>query len=55
MIQTPLPVISTMFTLIGIISIFIGILAEIMIRTYFEAQGRLPYSILETMNCDVKA
>lgn len=52
MILTPLPVLATMLTLIGVISIFMGILAEIMIRTYFEAQGRLPYAIRETINIE---
>ena len=44
-ILTPLPVIIIMFTLIGIISILLGILAELNVRTYFESQKKFTYII----------
>ncbi len=43
LIQTPLPLLAAMLFLIGCISILMGLLAEIMMRTYFESQGRKPY------------
>ena len=50
MIQTPLPVLISMLFLVGAMSIMMGILAEIMIRTYFESRGRPPYHIGEKIN-----
>jgi glycosyltransferase involved in cell wall biosynthesis len=50
MILTPLPVLSGMLFLVGIMSILMGILAEIMVRTYFESQGRLSYTVRDTIN-----
>ncbi|RJR41809.1 MAG: glycosyltransferase [Desulfobacteraceae bacterium] len=46
-IETPLPIFSIFFLLIGVTSIFIGILAEILMRTYYESQRKKPYSIRE--------
>jgi dolichol-phosphate mannosyltransferase len=50
MIQTPMPVLSAMLFLVGIMSVLMGILAEIMVRTYYESQGRLSYTVRETIN-----
>jgi glycosyltransferase involved in cell wall biosynthesis len=50
MIQTPLPVLSAMTFLIGIVSILMGLLAEIMTRTYFESQSRAAYLVRDTIN-----
>ena len=52
MIQTPLPVLSAMFFLIGVVSLFIGILAEILVRTYFESQGLRAYNVRSLQNFD---
>ena len=49
-ILTPLPVLSTMFFLIGVIAIFMGILAEILVRTYFESQGLRSYQVRTRIN-----
>jgi len=49
-VETPLPVISTLFIIVGIQLIVIGILAEIIMRTYYESQQRTPYKIRETVN-----
>src|SRR5258707_10225321 len=38
MISTPLPLLVVMTFLVGVLSILMGLLAEIMVRTYFEAQ-----------------
>ena len=55
MIQTPLPVLSAMLFLLSTITLLMGILAEILARTYFESQGRLPYSVRNTINFDRQA
>ncbi len=50
LVQTPLPVITAMFFIIGLVMILMGVLAEMIMRTYFESQRRTPFSIRETMN-----
>jgi dolichol-phosphate mannosyltransferase len=50
LIQTPLPVLAAMLILIGITSILMGLLAEIMVRTYFESQGLRSYSVKKLLN-----
>ena len=40
MIQTPLPLFSVMLFVTGVITILMGILAEMVVRTYFESQKR---------------
>ncbi len=50
MIQTPLPIMAAMTFLVGVLSILMGILAEMMVRTYFESSGRRSYSVRETVN-----
>ena len=50
LIQTPLPLLSAMLFLIGCISMLMGLLAEIMIRTYFESQGGRPYLVRNRIN-----
>jgi glycosyltransferase involved in cell wall biosynthesis len=47
-IETPLPILTVFFLLIGVISIFIGFIAEILMRTYYESQKKRPYSIKQT-------
>ena len=44
-IETPLPQIAILFFLVGIQSIFIGIISEILMRTYYESQGKKTYKI----------
>ena len=50
MIQTPLPLFSVMLFVTGVITILMGILAEMIVRIYFESQKRDIYSIRETIN-----
>lgn len=50
MIQTPLPILAAMTFLVGVLSLLMGILAEMMVRTYFESSGRRSYSVRETIN-----
>jgi dolichol-phosphate mannosyltransferase len=49
-IQTPLPVLVSMLFLVGVMSLMMGILAEIMIRTYFESRGSPAYHVRQTIN-----
>ncbi len=46
-IATPLPQITVMFFLGGFISIQMGILAEVIMRTYFESQSKTTYQLSE--------
>jgi dolichol-phosphate mannosyltransferase len=52
MILTPLPLISAMTFLVGCMSILMGLLAEILVRTYFESQQRAAYSVRSLVNFD---
>lgn len=42
---TPLPLLTVLFFLTGLIFILMGILAEIIVRTYFESQNKAIYTI----------
>jgi glycosyltransferase involved in cell wall biosynthesis len=42
-IETPLPQLVILFILIGVISLFMGFIAEILMRTYYESQNRKSY------------
>ena len=46
-IQTPLPLVVVMFLLVGCLSILLGLVAELSIRTYYESQGKRTYAIRE--------
>ncbi|MHC1713194.1 MAG: glycosyltransferase family 2 protein [Solidesulfovibrio sp.] len=50
-IETPLPLAVVMFLLIGIIAIFMGLIAEILMRTYHESQDKPTYLVDCTRNC----
>lgn len=50
MILTPLPLLTAMTFLVGILSILMGLLAEMLSRTYFESQGRSAYVVRELVN-----
>ncbi len=43
LILTPLPLLAAMLFLVGCTSVLMGLLAEVVMRTYFEAQDRKPY------------
>ncbi len=49
-IQTPLPLLVVLLTLTGGISILMGLLAEIIMRTYYESQGKAVYLVRSTSN-----
>lgn len=50
-IETPLPMAVTLFTLMGFMSIFMGLIAEILMRTYHESQNKPTYIVDRTRNC----
>lgn len=50
LIRTPLPLASVMAFMIGIMAILLGLVAEMVVRTYFESQGRSAYLIQATTN-----
>jgi len=46
-IMTPLPQVAVLMIVIGFQSIFLGFLAEMLMRTYYESQGKQTYRISE--------
>ena len=44
-VSTPLPLLAALLGLTGLLSLLMGLLAEICVRTYFESQGRRPYVV----------
>ncbi len=54
-IETPLPLLVTLLTLTGFTSILMGLLAEVISRTYHESQGKRPYLVREVHARDRKA
>jgi glycosyltransferase involved in cell wall biosynthesis len=49
-VETPLPLLSVLFALVGILSILMGLLAELVVRTYYESQNKRPYLVAERIN-----
>jgi len=49
-ILTPLPLLVAMTFILGVMFILLGLLAEILMRVYFEAQGKPTYFIRDTIN-----
>jgi glycosyltransferase involved in cell wall biosynthesis len=53
-VETPLPLLAVMFTLVGSLSLLMGLLAELVIRTYYESQGKRPYLIAEEVGAEAR-
>ncbi len=51
-ILTPLPLLSVMAFITGVLSILMGFLAELLVRTYYESQQRVPYAVRYALNVD---
>ena len=49
-IQTPLPTIAAIFFLVGVLMVLMGVLAEMLMRTYYESQNKFPFTIKEKVN-----
>jgi len=52
LIQTPLPLLSVMTFITGFMCILMGLLSEMLMRTYFESQGKTSYAVRERLNFD---
>jgi glycosyltransferase involved in cell wall biosynthesis len=52
MTGNPLLLLSAMLELVGVQFISIGLLGELLTRTYFESQGKTPYAVRTTLNLD---
>lgn len=50
LVQTPLPILTALFLIMGVNLIMMGILSEMLMRTYYEVNERKPYRIRETVN-----
>lgn len=44
-IETPLPLLTVTMFMLGVMLILMGVLAELMVRTYHEAQGKPTYTV----------
>ena len=49
-ISTPLPLLVVLAFITGIMSILMGLIAEIIMRTYYESQGKQVYLVRDTLN-----
>ncbi len=49
-IQTPLPVLVAVLFATGVLSVLMGLLAELMVRTYYEAQDKRVYMVRTLTN-----
>ncbi len=45
LIQTPLPVLSALFVIVGVQCVLMGLLAEMLMRTYFQSQNLKSYMV----------
>ena len=46
-VETPLPLLAVAFALAGLVCLLMGLLAELVVRTYYESQGKRPYLVAE--------
>ena len=49
-IRTPLPILVAMTFVSGILCILLGLLAELLVRIYYETQGKSVYAIKTMLN-----
>lgn len=49
-IETPIPIFSALLIIVGVQLIVMGIIAEMLMRVYYESQKKDPYIIKETIN-----
>jgi len=54
-IETPLPLLVVMLSIFGFVSILMGFIAELVMRTYYESQSKNIYLVREEINCQKKA
>lgn len=51
-IETPLPIFMAMFFIVGVLMILMGVIAEILMRTYYESQSKFPFSVKRHINLE---
>jgi glycosyltransferase involved in cell wall biosynthesis len=51
-VETPLPILSALLIIVGVQLVAMGILAEMIMRTYYESQHKEPYVIKDKINFD---
>jgi len=51
-VSTPLPIVAATLVLVGFLAILQGLIAEVLMRTYFESQGRRPYLVRSAVGFD---
>jgi glycosyltransferase involved in cell wall biosynthesis len=51
-VRSPLPLLAVFASMLGVTCILLGLLAELMTRTWFESQGRSTYLVRSTRNLD---
>ena len=51
-IETPLPMLVVLFVLMGFISMLLGLIAELVVRTYHESQDKTTYIVRAVKNLD---
>lgn len=49
-VATPLPIFSALLLIVGVQLAAMGVIAEMLMRVYYESQGTAPYRIAETIN-----
>jgi dolichol-phosphate mannosyltransferase len=49
-ILTPLPLLTALFLIVGVQFVLMGIIAEMITRTYYESQGKSTYRVAEKIN-----
>jgi glycosyltransferase involved in cell wall biosynthesis len=54
-VATPLPIVAATLVLVGVLATLQGIIAEVLMRTYFESQGRRPYRVKALVELDTKS
>ena len=52
-ISTPLPVLTVSTFMTGVICVLMGLLAEMITRTFYESQGKRIYLVRESRNLDL--
>lgn len=49
-VESPLILFTVMFFIIGVLMILMGVIAEILMRTYYESQNKFPFTIKNKIN-----
>jgi glycosyltransferase involved in cell wall biosynthesis len=47
LVETPLPLLTVLLILVGILSVLLGLVAELTVRTYYESQDKKTYVVWE--------